>query len=66
MKAQYVRWLHSLIWVLIFGGLLVLVLGLSVQRSDAVLGWSLFIGGGCAAALGVVLILLRSKIKEIS
>jgi hypothetical protein len=65
MKAHYVRWLEALIWVLIFGGLLTVVLGLSVQRNDAVLGWSLFVGGASAAVLGAVLIFVRSKIKEI-
>ena len=33
--------LHKLIWVLIYGGLLTLVLGLATGRSDAALGWSL-------------------------
>jgi hypothetical protein len=64
MNARYVRWLHVVIWVLIFGGLLTVVLGLSVQRNDSVLGWSLFLGGVCAAVLGVALIFVRSKIKE--
>jgi hypothetical protein len=65
MNARYVRWLHVTIWVLIFGGLLTLVLGLSVQRNDAVLGWSLLVGGVCAAVLGVALVFVRSKIKEV-
>lgn len=53
--------LQALIWVLIYGGLLTLVLGLSVQRMDDAIGWSLVVGGGLAAAVGVVLIYVRSK-----
>ena len=55
--------LHKLIWVLIYGGLLTLVLGLATGRSDAALGWSLARGGGLAAAVGVVLIAVRARLK---
>lgn len=55
--------LHTLIWVLIYGGLLTLVLGLTVQRSDDALGWSMLVGGGLVAAAGFALIYLRSKMK---
>lgn len=60
---KFVAALEALVWVLIYGGLLTLVLGLSVQRMDADTGWSLVLGGGAVAALGVVLIYVRSKIK---
>ena len=53
--------LQTLIWVLIYGGLLTLVLGLSVQRSDEVLGWIMVVGGAIAAAIGFVLIYVRSR-----
>ena len=55
--------LQALIWVLIYGGLLTLVLGLSVERTDEDVGWTLEAGGGVVAAAGFVLIYLRSKIK---
>ena len=58
-----VAWLQALIWVLIYGGLLTLVLGLSVERSDEDAGWSLVVGGAVVAAAGLVLIYVRSKIK---
>ena len=45
------------------GGLLTLVLGLSVQRTDDAIGWSLVVGGAVVAAAGFVLIYVRSKIK---
>ncbi len=53
--------LQQLIWALIYGGLLTLVLGLSVQRSDDALGWSMVVGGGIVAAIGFVLIYVRSR-----
>ena len=56
--------LHQLIWVLIYGGLLALVLGLSIERTDEALGWSMVIGGGSFALLGAVLVYVRSRFKE--
>ena len=60
---KFVARLQALIWVLIYGGLLTLILGLSVRRTDDALGWSLVVGGGAVAAVGFVLIYVRSKIK---
>ncbi|MGH8822200.1 MAG: hypothetical protein ACREWJ_13045 [Rhodoferax sp.] len=54
--------LQALIWVLIYGGLLTLVLGLSAKRTDDRLGWSLVAGGGLVAAIGVALIYVRSRL----
>jgi vacuolar-type H+-ATPase subunit I/STV1 len=54
--------LQLLIWVLIYAGLLTLVLGLSLQRLDDTLGWSLVVGGGILAAIGFVLIYVRSRL----
>lgn len=56
--------LQQLIWVLIYGGLLTLVLGLSVQRTEDALGWSLVVGGGIVAAIGFVLIYVRSRLTS--
>jgi len=54
--------LQLLIWVLIYGGLLSLVLGLSVQRTDDAMGWSLVAGGAVVAAIGFGLIYVRSRL----
>ena len=54
--------LQALIWVFIYGGLLTLVLGLSMERTDDATGWSMVVGGGFAL-LGVVLIYVRSRLK---
>ena len=55
--------LQALIWVFIYGGLLTLVLGLSMERTDDATGWSMVVGGGGFALLGVVLIYVRSRLK---
>ncbi len=63
MKASRVE---ALVWVLIYGGGLVGSLGLFVQRAHEPLGWTLVVAGGTAAVVGVVLIWVRSKMKETS
>lgn len=52
------------VWVLLYGGLLAVALGVAVQRSDAALGWGITIGGAVAATLGVVLIVVRSRMRS--
>ena len=55
--------LQKLIWVLIYGGLLTLVLGIATARTDAATGWVLMVVGGVVAAVGVVLIAVRARPK---
>ena len=55
--------LQKLIWVLIYGGLLTLVLGIATARTDASSGWVLMVGGSVVAAVGVVLIAVRARLK---
>jgi len=52
-----------LIWVYIYGGLLVVGWGISVQRSNNGLGLWLIAGGGVVAAVGFLLIYIRSRMK---
>lgn len=56
--------LQALIWVLIYGGLLTLVLGLSTRHFDGPLGWRLVVAGATVAVVGVVLIFVRSRLKS--
>ena len=56
--------LQTLIWVLIYGGLLALVLGLSMRRSNETLGWLLVVGGAVVALAGFFLIYVRSRMHE--
>ena len=53
--------LEKWIWVLIYGGLLTLFLGLFMVRGASAVGWPLLGAGGVSAALGVVLIFVRSR-----
>lgn len=56
--------LHNLIWTLIFVGLFMLVVGLATFDESAALGHTLAWSGGVLAAIGTVLIWVRSRIHE--
>ena len=58
-----VRRVETLIWVLIYGGLIAVGLGIAVEDSDRALGWSIAVGGAIVAAVGAVLIVVRSRMK---
>jgi hypothetical protein len=64
VSSKSVARLQALIWVLIYAGLLVLVLGLSVARVDAALGWLMVAIGGGISAAGFLLIYVRSRIRS--
>ena len=51
-------------WILIYGGLLLMCLGLFVGRSDDALGWMLGVSGAMLVAAGVLLIYLRSRMHD--
>ena len=42
--------LHKIIWTLIFGGLLTLVLGIFVAKTDDAIGWMMIAAGGFTMA----------------
>lgn len=52
---------EALVWVLVYGGLLLLCLGLFVLRSDGVLGWLMVLTGSALAVAGAMLIFVRSR-----
>lgn len=61
MKAATIeRW----VWVLIYGGSLLLCLAVFVGRGDAALAWTLGVAGGAAAAVGAALIVVRARMKD--
>jgi len=53
-----------LTWVLIFGGILMLALGLVVRRTDPGLGGGMAVVSVLAIVVGVVLIWVRSRMHE--
>ncbi len=58
-KLRVERWA----WILIYGGLLSLVLGMFLQRQDRALGDTFQIGGSIVASGGALLIWVRSRMK---
>jgi vacuolar-type H+-ATPase subunit I/STV1 len=59
--------IDKLVWALIYLGMVVAGVGLALLRSEVfVLGWSVLGGGAALAAVGVVLIVIRSRMKELS
>ncbi len=56
--------LETWIWILIYGGLFAFILGFATARTDVALGWSIATPGAIAAAVGVVLLYVRSRFKD--
>ena len=56
--------LDVLAWVLIYGGLFTLVLGVASHDETRIAGWSLSVLGIMAAAAGVVLIVIRARLTN--
>lgn len=56
--------LDAAAWTLIYGGLFAVVLGIATRDGHLVAGWSLGVLGGIAATAGVVLIVVRSRLRE--
>lgn len=59
-----VKRLEKITWLLIYGGLLALLLGIFVLKSDSILGWVTLGMGTLAAVTGFVLIYVRSRIGQ--
>ena len=56
--------IEALVWVLIYGGLLVFGLGVALSRGGLDYGWSVSIVGIVFAVAGVVLIYIRSRMTD--
>lgn len=56
--------LEKWIWILIYGGLFVLILGIATGRTDATLGWSMAVPGAIVALVGFALIYVRSRLPN--
>ena len=55
--------METLTWVLIYGGLLTLCLGWFLTPTNGPWGELLIGGGAIAAAIGIALIVVRSRMK---
>lgn len=56
--------LDALAWILIYGGLFALVLGIASHDETKIGGWSLSVLGTMAAVAGVVLIIVRARLSQ--
>jgi hypothetical protein len=56
--------LERMTWTLIYGGLLSVLLGFSLQKAAVSYAGAFMVGGGASALLGVLLILLRARLSE--
>jgi hypothetical protein len=54
-------WTERLVWILLYGGLFGVVLGLAAMKYSAGAAWSLLVVGGVLAICGTVLIWVRSR-----
>jgi hypothetical protein len=56
--------IERLAWILLYGGLFGVVLGLAATKYDAATAWSLLVPGGAMAIAGIVLIWVRSRLDR--
>ena len=56
--------IEALVWVLVYGGLLVFGLGVALSRGGLDYGWSILVAGLVIAVAGAVLIYVRSRMAE--
>lgn len=56
--------LETLIWTLIYGGLLALVVGVFMSRNREGSGSEMMVVGAVIAAIGALLIYVRSRLRE--
>jgi hypothetical protein len=55
--------LEKWIWVLIYGGLFLMCLGIATERINSTLGWSMAVPGAVVGLVGFVLIYVRSRLN---
>ena len=58
------RFVQKWVWILIYAGMALIALGLSVRHSDLALGWSIAGPGIVLVAAGIVLIWIRSRMPN--
>jgi hypothetical protein len=63
-SARAVAWIERLVWILIYAGLFTVVLGVATRSRSAGAGWVLIVGGAALTIGGIVLIWVRSRLRE--
>ena len=64
ISAKAVAWTERMAWILIYGGLFALVLGLAALPRSSAAGWSLVTVGALFTAGGVILVWARSRFER--
>jgi hypothetical protein len=62
-SARTLAWIERLVWILIYGGLFTLILGIASWRQHAAAGWTLGVIGAVLAVAGAILIWVRSRLE---
>ena len=57
------RRIGTLIWVLIYGGLFAIGIGIALQRAAEPYGWGVAVCGAVVVVLGFVLVWVRSRLS---
>jgi len=63
-SARALAWIERLVWICIYAGVFAIILGIVSREVHVIAGWSLGVIGGIAVAVGVVLIVVRSRLTE--
>ncbi|MBG9386916.1 hypothetical protein [Caenimonas aquaedulcis] len=58
-----ILWVERLVWMLIYGGLFAAIIGLATKGSDPATGWWLIVIGVLIAAIGALLVWVRSRMR---
>ena len=64
MHAAAVARLQKWAWILIYVGIVMVAFGLSLRSSDALLAWSIGLPGAVLIVVGIMMIWVRSRIKD--
>jgi hypothetical protein len=56
--------IDAIAWILIYGGLFSLILGIASHDETVIGGWSLSVIGVAATVAGIVLILVRARLRD--
>jgi putative copper export protein len=56
--------IERITWVMIYGGLLVVGLAFAVREAQPLLAWTLGIAGALETAIGIALLVVRSRMAE--
>ena len=58
------QWIQRLVWICIYGGLLAIVLGVFLNRAEPDQAGAIQSVGGVFVAIGVLLLYVRSLLRE--